>query len=199
LQGDGWVRVDPTTAVSPLRLERGLLAAVPSIDALPLLSRTQIDWIKQARYALDAVANSWNQWILGYNPERQVDLLSRLGFARVSWEDMVVALMVISGGILLALALLLLVRTPARRRDVVQQFYESYCRAMARRGITRRASEGAQDFAARIALEMPQGKAQAQHIGTLYQALRYGRHRDDAASLDLELLAKFKQAVRVLT
>ncbi|MFN0038810.1 MAG: DUF3488 and DUF4129 domain-containing transglutaminase family protein [Burkholderiales bacterium] len=198
LSGEGWVRVDPTAAVSPLRIERGLLAAVPATDALPLLSRTQIDWIRQARFALDAAANSWNQWVLAYTPERQVDLLSRLGFDRVSWEDMVIALMLILGAILTVLALVLLVRTPARRKDPVQQLYDNYCRAMAVRGITRKPSEGARDFAARIALEMPQGKAQAQHIGMLYQTLRYGSKQDYSVYRDRELLAEFKQAVQAL-
>src|SRR5262249_11962532 len=65
LQDEGWVRVDPTAVVSPLRIERGLAAAVPEADR-PLIERRNFDWLKQARYAWDAVANSWNQWVLGY-------------------------------------------------------------------------------------------------------------------------------------
>ncbi|MEO8165692.1 MAG: DUF3488 and transglutaminase-like domain-containing protein, partial [Betaproteobacteria bacterium] len=66
LPDEGWVRVDPTAAVSPLRIERGLAAAVPAFER-PLLTRSGFDWLKRTRFAWDAVANSWNQWVLGYN------------------------------------------------------------------------------------------------------------------------------------
>jgi protein-glutamine gamma-glutamyltransferase len=198
LPNEGWVRVDPTATVSPLRIERGLVAAVPASDALPLLSRTQIDWIKQMRFALDAVANSWNQWVLGYSPERQVDLLSRLGFPQVRWEDLVVALILISAALLLLLAVLLLVRRPDRRLDPVQRIYISYCRAMGRLGMVRLASEGPRDFAARVAMQMPQRKTQARNICMLYLSLRYGSALRDAQAPDREKFTQFKQAVREL-
>ena len=37
----GWVRVDPTAAISPERVQSGLSAAVPDSAALPFLARTQ--------------------------------------------------------------------------------------------------------------------------------------------------------------
>jgi protein-glutamine gamma-glutamyltransferase len=198
LPNEGWVRVDPTAAVSPLRIERGLIAAVPVSDALPLLSRTQMDWLKQARFTLDAVANSWNQWVLGYSPERQLDLLSRLGFHQVKWENMVAALILISAALLLLLAVLLLVRRPDRRVDPVQRVYFAYCRAMGRMGMVRLASEGPRDFAARVAMQMPQMKAQARNICALYLSLRYGNALRDEQLPDREKFTQFKQAVREL-
>src|SRR5579859_2342244 len=109
LSGEGWIRIDPTAAVSPLRIERGLAAAVPEIDR-PLLARSTFDWLKQVRYALDAVANSWNQWVLGYNPDRQARFLSQFGLAEVTWQNMVIILTAVSGLIILALSLALLLR-----------------------------------------------------------------------------------------
>ena len=72
--GCGWI---PTAAVSPLRIERGLAAAVPETDQASLRARNRLEWLRKARFAWDAVANSWNQWVLGYNPDRQVRFLSQ--------------------------------------------------------------------------------------------------------------------------
>ena len=181
LAGEGWVRVDPTAAVSPLRIERGLAAAVPESDR-PLLTRESFDWLKRARYAWEAVANTWNQWVLGYNPDRQARFLSQFGLADVSWQNMVIVLAAVSGGIILALSLVLLFRINAQRIDPVQRAYLAYCSAMARRGATRRPSEGPRDYASRVSMQFPELRETAQKICSLYVALRYGG-RDDRNGL----------------
>ena len=173
LPGDGWVRVDPTAAVSPLRIERGLAAAVPDIDR-PLLTRSSFEWLKQARYAWDAVGNSWNQWVLGYNPDRQMRFLAQFGVRDISWQNMVIILTAVSAIIILALSLALLFRINARRLDPIQRAYLAYCDAMAKRGAARKFTEGPRDFAARISLQFPELRESAQRISALYVVLRYG-------------------------
>lgn len=189
--GEGWVRFDPTAAVSPLRVEAGLAAAVPQSERNPLLGGDRLDWLKQARFAWDAVANSWNQWVLGYNPERQSQFLSQIGLAQATWQNMVIALMACSAAIVLILSSLLLLRLVRRRREPVQRIYEKFCKAMASRGAPRRPSEGPRDFAARVSLQFPELKEQAQKVSRLYVALRYGGKNGDAG-----LLREFRDAVR---
>jgi hypothetical protein len=88
LQGRGWVRVDPTSAVSPGRTgtfqrlvaPRGVLAnAMDTVN--PNLSAL-------LRNAWEAMNNRWNQWILNYTQSRQLNLLRNLGFESPSWEDL---------------------------------------------------------------------------------------------------------------
>jgi transglutaminase-like putative cysteine protease len=172
LPGEGWVRVDPTAAVSPLRIERGLAAAVPNVDR-PLLARTGFDWLKQSRYAWDAVANTWNQWVLGYNPDRQMRFLTQFGLADVTWQNMVIILAAVSGVIILALSMALLFRINSQRLDPVQRAYLSYCDVMGKRGAARKSSEGPRDFAARVSMQFPELKETAQQISALYVSLRY--------------------------
>jgi transglutaminase-like putative cysteine protease len=95
--GVGWVRVDPTGAVSPgrigsfdrLRQPQGALGA--AFGAVIPLGFTQ-----QLRAAWEAVNNSWNQWVLNYSQARQIDLMKSLGFKSPTWEDLgkVLALLV---------------------------------------------------------------------------------------------------------
>ena len=191
LPDEGWIRIDPTAAVSPLRIERGLSAAVPD-NSRPLLQRSGFDWLKQTRYAWDAVANSWNQWVLGYNPERQIRFLAQFGLADVTWQNMVIILAAVSGAILLGLSLALLFRINVRRLDPVQRAYLSYCETMAKRGATRKPSEGPRDFAARVSMQFPELRDTAQAICALYVSLRYGKG-DDRGKLDA-----LREAVRAL-
>ncbi|HKQ23935.1 MAG TPA: DUF3488 and transglutaminase-like domain-containing protein [Burkholderiales bacterium] len=192
LQSEGWIRVDPTAAVSPLRIESGLAAAVPETDQVSLRARNRLQWLRKAGFAWDAVANSWNQWVLGYNPERQVRFLSHVGMEQATWQNMVIALMTASGLILLALGLLLLMRLSARRMDPVQRAYARFCQAMARRGAPRKPSEGPRDFAARLSLQIPHLKETVQRIAALYVALRYGGEKNP------RVLEEFRQAVKAL-
>ena len=65
LRDEGWVRVDPTAAVSPARIQVGIAAALPAGDPLPFRVRGGLaTLLRQLRFSLDAVANSWNQWVL---------------------------------------------------------------------------------------------------------------------------------------
>ena len=48
LAGRGWVRVDPTAAAVPGRVEAGLARAVPQSAALPLMMRPQLEWLRGA-------------------------------------------------------------------------------------------------------------------------------------------------------
>jgi transglutaminase-like putative cysteine protease len=191
LPGEGWVRIDPTAAVSPLRVERGLAEALPAFER-PLLARGGFDWLKQARYAWDAAANNWNQWVLGYNPDRQIRFLGSMGLGNANWQDMVIILTFICAAILLALALALLLRLESQRPDPVQRIYLSYCDALAKRGAARHPSEGPRDFAARVSMQFPELKVSAQKITALYVSLRYGPG-GSAGKLE-----EMRQAVRII-
>jgi transglutaminase-like putative cysteine protease len=63
LKDRGWVRVDPTASVSPERLNSGIAAAVPYSDQLPMMARTEFEWLRTMRMSMDAMANNWNQWV----------------------------------------------------------------------------------------------------------------------------------------
>ncbi|MDD5384363.1 MAG: DUF3488 and transglutaminase-like domain-containing protein, partial [Gallionella sp.] len=77
LAGQGWVRIDPTAAIAPARVERGLSAAVINNAALPFMARNPPQWLRNLRLNWDTLANQWNQWVLGYNSERQFAFLTR--------------------------------------------------------------------------------------------------------------------------
>lgn len=172
LQGRGWVRVDPTATSAPARIEANLAAAVPAGDPLPFLARGY-DFLRDLRFRWWAINNAWNQWVLGYDPQRQRDLLQRLGMKQPDWQTMTATLAVLCGAVLLALTGWMLWRRP--HPDRVQRLWLRLSRRLARRGFPRHPWEGPQDYAARIARAQPAKAAEIHRIAALYAGLRYGR------------------------
>jgi hypothetical protein len=174
LRGAGWVRVDPTAAVSPARIQVGVAAAVPQGDPLPLTMRADFALLKQMRMTLDAVTNSWNQWVLGYTPDRQRRLLSGAGMGAPSWGDLVMLMIAVTAIVVAVIAALTLYRLHRPASDPVQRLYSAFIRKLARRGLRRAPSEGPLDFSQRIARDEPTLADAAERITHIYLAMRYG-------------------------
>ena len=169
----GWVRVDPTAAISPTRVQSGLSAALPDNIALPFMARNPPQWLSDLRLNWDALAYHWNQWVLGYDAERQFAFLTRLGMESNSAMKMALSML---GGTALLIGLFMLYmlrRMAARNTDVAQQLYLKFCRKLARAGVTRAAHEGAQDFAQRAMRALPRHTDSIRNITAQYLALRY--------------------------
>jgi transglutaminase-like putative cysteine protease len=188
LKGRGWVRFDPTAAASPIRLESGVAAAVPATDPLPLLARTSMVWLIKVRYNWEALANKWNQLVLGYNPERQREFLSRVGMSEPSWENMALTLFW-SIGALLALLTAWLLRH-MRTLDPVQRLWLRFCARLAKRGSARAGHEGPADFVERSALRHPAEAERIRAIGARYIDLRYGELSDPRLLAELRALVR---------
>jgi len=173
LKNRGWVRVDPTAAVAPRRIESGLAAALPAGEPLPLLAQVDSAWLMKLRMSWDTLNNDWNQWVLGYGQERQYDLLSRLGFEMASWKELTAGLAAGVGALLLAFSGFMLWRRVPVGADPAAAIYQRFCRKLARVGIIRQPNEGAADFAQRTAVLRPDLALSAASISELYIALRY--------------------------
>jgi len=174
LPARGWVRVDPTAAAVPGRIESGMARAVPQASELPLLMRPQLEWLRGVRDRWEAVAHKWNVWVLGYNPERQRDLMSSIGMRDADWRTLTAALFTFLGAMTLVLLAWSLRRLA--RPDPVQKAWRRFCRKLAARGVERAPAEGPRDFAARAARALPAARRSILRIGALYIALRYGAH-----------------------
>jgi transglutaminase-like putative cysteine protease len=191
LQDRGWVRVDPTAAVAPQRIDTGVASALPAGEPVPTLMRADLHWLHQFYLRWDAINNSWNQWVLGYDEKRQMELLSRLAGSQISWQDMVLGLMLAVGMIVLVVTAFLLRRN--ERRDKLRTSYRRFIRKLARAGIVHAPYEGPLDFGHRAASLLPARADEITCITARYAALRYGitpdRHQIETFR---ELVRKFR-------
>jgi hypothetical protein len=188
LPGRGWVRVDPTAAAVPGRLESGMARAVPQAEALPLLMRPQLEWLRGLRDRWEAVAHKWNVWVLGYNPERQRDLMASFGMGDADWRSLTAMLFAFLGTMTLCLLAWSLKRLA--RPDPVQQAWRAFCDKLALRGVERAPSEGPRDYAARAARALPAARRSILRIGALYIGLRYGAQATQSAVTRLRKLVR---------
>lgn len=183
-----WQRIDPTAAVAPERIERGIeeiLAASPGGMRLWRSSRMVGGMV----LSWDAVNAAWDRWVLAFGPEAQERLLRGLGF-RVP-QPLQLALL---AGAAASLCLVLLAWLGGRRRqgarDRLHRLYDRLCRRLAAAtGRPRHPGETPSAYASVVAGLRPDLAAETRTLTALYLQLRYGGSGDarDAAAFSRRL------------
>jgi transglutaminase-like putative cysteine protease len=187
LRGRGWVRVDPTAMAAPSRLDAGLARSVQQAEQ-PLLMRGDFEWLHSLRNQWEAAAHKWNVWVLGYNSERQRELMTYVGLRSSDWRALAATLFTVLG--ILTVLLLAWSLRRAARPDPVQRAWRTFCLKLAARGVERAPSEGPRDYAERAARALPSARRVILRIGELYIGLRYGREGHPRGVKDLRRLVR---------
>lgn len=189
LPNQGWVRVDPTAAIAPERIEAGIDSILPTQENLLGGFLTENSMVIQVwqnlRYRWDIINNTWNQGIVGYNSFRQQQLISQLGLENVGWRGMIILLLALTMTLLFLLAIWILLRPAMKINDPAQQIYQRFCRKLARRGLHRHLSEGPLTFATRVSTRRPDLAPAAHQIIALYLQTRYRSQLQTLAQLRL--------------
>jgi protein-glutamine gamma-glutamyltransferase len=182
-----WQRVDPTAAVAPSRIERGLGAALPAEDRVPYFARMEMTWLKDLRLRLDAINYRWQRGVVGFTRERQRGFFQDIGIDQLPpWQLVVVAAtMVFAWG----MAVLAVGRLRRSRYLPELVLWQRVCTRLARAGLARRPDEGPLDYARRAAARWPELGPLLTCIGDTYARLRYGPRDRRRATLIGELRA----------
>lgn len=193
IEQQGWVRVDPTAAIAPQRVEQSINVAqlVPSGVIQYLPSDATASWLKQARQLWGNIDYNWQRWVINYDNKNQSSLLSALGIFDI--KTMAYWLAAVIASITAVLSALLLYQKP-RAPDPTLRAYQRYCKKLAKRGFIKARNEGAQDFAHRIKPQLPAQAAHIDRITQLFIKLHYGKHSTPA---DLQLLKQWVAKFRV--
>lgn len=171
----GWIRVDPTASVSPLRVENGVNAALGPIGVLPaLIDADRLGVLANLRYAWHALNSQWDEWVVGYNLERQRSFFSSLGQPSVDWQTLgfwlMAAIFVVGGAV--TIGLLVHDRPPRREPSLVA--WDRFCTKLASAGLSRAPHEGPLDFLERVRNSRPAIAPAAEEITRRYVEARYG-------------------------
>ncbi len=179
LQNKGWVRIDPTGAIAPTRIEQGIDTALPAeFNPLGFEINFGDDSIavktwQHLHHTWEAINNRWHQWVLGYGPAQQKKLLNHLGFEDINWRGMIMLLVFIIASLWLGYAVWMLLRFQWGVNDPAQHLYLRLCKKLARHGFVRHPSEGPFVFAARIGAVRPDLAVSIRQIIELYVQTRY--------------------------
>ncbi len=190
LAGRGWVRIDPTSVVAPVRIEQGQRELARQAGAGPLFSigadALWIRAVRQLRLNWEAMENSWNQWVISYSAQRQMSLLDGLGFDP-DWRVL---------GILLALAVSVVATVLAVvslrhrvRRDPLAELEQSFRGRLERGGVRCAPSDGLRALGRRLAPELaPASRTEAMAILAALERLRYSRDSASVSTADIRRL-----------
>lgn len=192
LAGRGWVRFDPTAAVAPERIERGVnVSAQISSRAVNFGSTTPSSWPwwQHGKRLWQSLDYNWQRWVINYSNKNQMQVLQFLNID--DWQNMARWL---AGSILLITLPLAwwVLRNRSKQTDPALICYRRFCRKLAKRGLTPETGEGVIDFAKRVRAYHPDLAGTTDRITTLFVRLRYEPKNN------IDDLRELKRAIRDL-
>jgi transglutaminase-like putative cysteine protease len=177
LEQQGWVRVDPTSAVAPERIRHAIRPRAGSIGEPVIFIVSGEGFfgstLENLRMMLDAAEINWRVWVLGYSRDQQFSLMREIGMQFLFGKGWTVIPLVLIFGVLALVALRLLLQGRRKISSVIR-LYQLFCRRMAAIGLPRAPQEGPLDYSTRISQKRPDLAPQIRDITRLYIALRYG-------------------------
>lgn len=197
LEKQGWVRVDPTAAVSPNRIESGIDDALSDNTLLPIFARRDYPTIKMLYLNWDAINNGWNQWVLGYDEKKQLNLLKKILGQKIVWED--IALILVGTMIVLMLVIsYFLLRNKHVVLDPLKKIYQGFLNKLVKAGLIKADHEGVLDFGERAAQQLPDKAQDIKEISELFSSMQYARNNSsDTHKNALALLKKLVKGFKV--
>lgn len=176
LTGRGWVRIDPTAAVAPERIYDTIDDRAPGAFAgfsglNPMFDVG--DWLRRG----------WNDFVLGFNANRQRQLFSSLGVPDM--DPTRLAQIFIVGTILALGGMWWLTTRNERERDPLLRAWRRLEARYRRIGLARERHESAQSWAQRAARE--QTETDSMPLSTLTERFarwRYARHDHERSERD---------------
>jgi transglutaminase-like putative cysteine protease len=194
VEGRGWVRIDPTAAVSPNRVELGINNVSEIRDSLRTFSgiNTFSHWLNHLRLAWDTINFHWDEWVIAFGPQRQQALLVSLGIKDTGWQPLLLLLITTMTVIIILYSLVMIWRHRPPPLDLVVKIYLRFRRKMFTARLEQWDYEGADDYAERVAKLRPEIAVQVRRITERYNMLRYGRSPSDS------YLEEMKQLIRSL-
>ncbi len=178
LEDQGWVRIDPTAAVAPERIERAIdlsnLAEGAPIQFQNLDPGLLKNLIRQLGFGVDFINARWHRWVLGYTNQRQTELLSLFGLDFLKRSTLGFAMVAVASLITLIITIGIL-RSSRKRIDPILKSYQHFCKKLAKQNLPRFHSEGPKDYAQRVIKQRPDLADSITQITRLYIGLRYGQ------------------------
>lgn len=191
LQDRGWVRVDPTSAVDPVRVEFNAASGGAGPDWM------YGNWMRNLRNQLDLVNRMWTQMVVGFNAARQANLLQPLGISKATRSQL---LLILSSGIalILLLATAWVLRGDKRRReDALDAAWRQLLVKLERSGLGLQPAEGPQTLLSRAKQHLRDHPVQPRLklLVECYVRLRYATA--EPAPQDIRAFANQVRALRL--
>ena len=189
IDGEGWVRFDPTAAVAPERILQGRISGggLEGEDSRSLTSRIAetlgaVAWLRDA---LEATQAFWQDWVIDLDRDQQQSILRGLGLQNLGAIGL---LFILVPALLIGAALLYWFwhNRPRHDEDAVARLLRRRLARWAKRGYVKDDNESVAVFFRRLAQNAPPPQAaQLQAAAADYEALRYRENGNASQLIDL--------------
>lgn len=186
--GRGWLRVDPTAAVAPERIERGAEYSLSEDEYWLMgngLSR-RLAWLGAAQLRWDAFNYRWQRWVMDYDTNAQQEFLSRWFGNKKPWYILLVV-MGLMGSFVALLVGFMAWQKRAPQLPPQQRYYGMFCKKLAKCGVSRLPGVTPGDFSAKACKALPRFSREIKQITQMFERIEYGA--------DTSALSGLKQAV----
>jgi transglutaminase-like putative cysteine protease len=180
IEGRGWQRVDPTAAIDPRRIDRGLQDQQAALSSADIDLPARVPWLADLRLRVDAMRQAWRDRVLRYNQDSQQALLAHLNVPNPDAEKLVIVLAVALGLALVWLTFQVRRELKLTPRDALARGYDRLCARLGALGLPRHPYEGAEAYALRVGTRRPDLAAAVAQLCRRYNDLRYGRSSPSA-------------------
>lgn len=169
LDDRGWVRVDPTAAVDPVRIERNASSAGAGPDWI------HGSWMRDLRNQLDLVNRLWSRMVVDFNAARQRNLLLPLGITKTTQTELLLVLSVVIALILLVVTAWVMRGDRQASGDALDMAWRRFLGKLERSGLRLQATEGPSTLLARALHQFgdPAIQARLKQLVESYVRLRY--------------------------
>ncbi|HWX80805.1 MAG TPA: DUF3488 and transglutaminase-like domain-containing protein [Steroidobacteraceae bacterium] len=173
IEGRGWVRIDPTSAIAPQRVESGLTDAVNAGEQAASRWQRSSPWFAGARLRLDLLREIWRERILDFDQDSQRKLLEMLRIPEPDGQKLV---MLLAGAMIAVMCWLtwqIRRELDPQAKDSAVRAFRRLCLKLAAAGLPRLPHEGAEAYAARVARQRPDLGSAVTVLCRQYSSLRY--------------------------
>lgn len=206
IEGQGWVRVDPTAAIAPDRIESGLREAVAGEGSFlennwaSAQKYGNVPLIQWASQQLDRINYKWQRWVVGYQGQSQLNLMSRLPGGITMKELGYITAGIVGLGLLVAGTVSALQTRRGSRRDAYGRVLTAWYRLCERAGVPVRYGETPAAQALRLAEAEPavadSARLFARMINSHYYRPRTGRRSVQENKSELKRLRRLLVSMR---
>lgn len=206
LEDRGWVRVDPTAAIAPDRIEFGLREAMAEEGSFLENNLTSpqrygdLAVLQWASLQLDRINYHWQRWVVGYQGQSQMNLMSRLpggiGMKELGYITAgLVGFALLVAGLVSALSM-----TRGARQDGFRRVVGSWHRLCEQAGVPVRSGETPVVLAERMAEARPSvaesARIFARTVNSHYYSSASTRQADDDTRRLRRLLKTMKRQLK---
>ncbi|MFL0808882.1 MAG: DUF3488 and transglutaminase-like domain-containing protein [Agarilytica sp.] len=182
----GWQRVDPTAAVSPLRIERGINESLGKEDARLIRPMFSAAWFSRLQLQWDAFSYSWHKWVLSYDDRSQKGLFERWFGGAEAWR--IGAFFVLTLGSAMLLYFIVLTRKGSVEYAYPEQ--KAYARLLKKLrvlGVEPKPEEAPHTFCLRIASAHPAIRSELLELAELLETLIYAGNASNLKQLEVHV------------